>query len=223
MDFIAVSNLDVLAGVYEVRVQDYEGFLKKTNREWKDKPSFLLGGGHPVAGVSWGDAQAFCAWLTETERELGLIPEGARYRLPTDVEWSRLAGLMEEEGDDPAEKHLKKKDHFPWTGDGAWPPPSMSVNLDAGKIAEFNDSYSYTAPVATVEVNPSGVSGLGGNVSEWCEDAWPGADGERVYRGGSYLFFDQEALLTSARRHAAKEITRADLGFRCVLDFGSDS
>lgn len=223
MDFVPVTGFPILAGVHEVRVQDYEAFLKQTNRSWKDKPSFLLGGGHPVAGVSWEDAQAFCAWLTVKERGLGLIPEGAMYRLPTDVEWSRLAGLAEEEGGDPSERHLKKKEHYPWTGDGTWPPPSMSVNVDAGKIDGFNDSYAYTAPVAAVEQNPSGVSGLGGNVSEWCEDAWPGADTERVYRGGSYLYFDKEALLTSSRRHADKSITRADLGFRCVLQLEGDS
>jgi formylglycine-generating enzyme required for sulfatase activity len=223
MDFLPVEGLTVLAGAHEVRVQDYEVFLKKANRSWNDKPSFLLGGGHPVAGVSWKDAKAFCGWLTEVERELDLIPEGASYRLPTDIEWSRLAGLEDEAGANPAERHAKTKDHFPWTGDGTWPPPSMSVNLDASKIGEFSDSYAYTAPVATAEQNPSGVNGLGGNVSEWCEDPWPEASEERVYRGGSYLFFDKHALLTSARRHASEETTRADLGFRCVLDLGSGS
>ena len=222
MDFIPISDTSLLAGVYEVRVQDYEAFLKQTNRVWKDKPSFLLGGGHPAAGVSWEDAQAFCQWLTESERKLNLLPESAVYRLPSDAEWSRLAGLKEETGDDPAEKHLKNEEHFPWSGDGTWPPPSMSVNLDASKIAEFNDSYAYTAPVATVEQNPTGVSGLGGNVSEWCQDSWPGADEERVFRGGSYLFFDKQSLLTASRRHAPKTTTRADLGFRCVIDLGDE-
>lgn len=222
MDFVPITDTQILAGTYEVRVQDYEAFLKKTNRTWKDKPSFLLGGGHPAAGVSWEDAQAFCAWLTETEKAFKLIPEGASYRLPTDAEWSRLAGLMTEAGADPKEKHLKVEDHFPWTGDGTWPPPTMSVNLDASKINDFNDSYAYTAPVATGERNPTGVSGLGGNVSEWCQDSWPGEDGERVFRGGSYLIFSKESLLTSSRRHATVRTTRSDLGFRCVIDFGAN-
>jgi formylglycine-generating enzyme required for sulfatase activity len=39
-----------------------------------------------------------------------------------------------------------------------------------------------------------------------------------VIRGGSWLAYDKDALLTSARSHALKNTARADLGFRCVLD-----
>jgi formylglycine-generating enzyme required for sulfatase activity len=58
-------------------------------------------------------------------------------------------------------------------------------------------------------------------VSELCADAWPGAPEEHVIRGGSWLSFDKDAMLTSARSHALKNASRADLGFRCVLDFGA--
>ena len=61
-----------------------------------------------------------------------------------------------------------------------------------------------------------------GNVAEWCEDAWPGTPDARVIRGGSYLGFERDRLLTSAREHAAKANTRNDLGFRIVIDLGSN-
>ncbi|MBE2286893.1 MAG: SUMF1/EgtB/PvdO family nonheme iron enzyme [Prosthecobacter sp.] len=206
----------------ETSVRDFEAWLRDTGRSWPSRPSFLLGGNHPAASVSWEDATAFCAWLTERDRASKLIPANASYRLPRDTEWSTAAGLKSEQGADPAARHLGDKSHYPWTPKaGDWKPPTLAVNLDATKIPGTADSYSYTAPVNSSTPNALGLHEMGGNVSEWCVDAWPGAPEERVIRGGSWLAFDKDALLTSARSHALKNSSRADLGFRCVLDLGT--
>lgn len=206
----------------ETTVRDFEAWLRDTGRVWRGKPSWLLGGNHPAAGVSWEDATAFCAWLTERDRASKLIPASASYRLPSDVEWSLAAGLKNEPGADPAARHLSDKKHYPWTPKADdWLPPALSANLDATKIPGTADSYSYTAPVDSARPNVLGIFELGGNVAEWCSDAWPGATEERVIRGGSWLSFDKDALLASARAHALKNSARADLGFRCVLDLGT--
>ena len=49
---------------------------------WWSDPDFQ-GPRRPVVGVSWDDAAAYCAWLTETA--------GGRWRLPTEEEWERAA------------------------------------------------------------------------------------------------------------------------------------
>ncbi|MGV3664239.1 MAG: formylglycine-generating enzyme family protein, partial [Prosthecobacter sp.] len=212
----------VLICATETSVDNFQGWLTDTQKTWANKPSFLLGGTHPAAGVSWDDATAFCAWLTERDRASKLIPANASYRLPKDMEWSTAAGLKGETGADPAARHLGNKTHYPWTPlPDDWKPPMLSANLDATKIGGTSDSFSYTAPVDSARPNSLGLHELGGNVAEWCEDPWPGAPEERVIRGGSWLGSDKDALLTSARAHALKSSHRSDLGFRCVLDLGA--
>lgn len=211
----------VLICTTETSVEQFETWLADSKSTWS-KPSFLLGGSHPAAGVSWEQASAFCAWLTERDRASKLIPANASYRLPKDLEWSLAAGLKGETGADPAARHLADKTHYPWTPQpNDWKPPMLTANLDATKIAGTSDSFSYTAPVDNARPNALGLHEIGGNVAEWCEDAWPGAADERVIRGGSWLGFEKDALLTSARNHARKASTRSDLGFRCVLDLGA--
>ncbi len=43
-------------------------------------------------GVSWDDANEFCAWLTRTERARGSLATSQSYRLPSTNEWFALAG-----------------------------------------------------------------------------------------------------------------------------------
>ena len=51
----------VLFSVWDTRVQDYEVYIRETERPWKSvsdsRPAY------PVV-VSWDEATAFCAWLT---------------------------------------------------------------------------------------------------------------------------------------------------------------
>jgi formylglycine-generating enzyme required for sulfatase activity len=217
MEFTPLGD-KLLAGRTEVRVQDFETWLKSADRTWGKKPSFLLGGTHPASGLSWKDAHDFCDWLTKRDRTNKLIPASASYRLPADTEWSLMAGLKDEVGADPAARNGVTIKHYPWSAVGIFPPTSMTTNLDAANLPGFSDSYSYTAPVTAEAANEIGISGLGGNVSEWCADTWPGADTEHVIRGGSWLGFDKTQLLTSTRRHAASDSATPDVGFRIVLD-----
>lgn len=217
LTFVPLPGSTILFGSTEVRVQDYEAWLKTKGSTWENKAPFLSPD-HPAVGVTWDEAMAFCTWLTEQDRASKLIPANATYRLPADLEWSQAAGLTDETGADPAQRHEKAGRHFPWSAEGTFPPPSSSTNLDATRIEGYRDSYSYTAPVTTEVANAKGIQGLGGNASEWCQDPWPGAESERVIRGGSWLSRDQGQLRTGHRQHAPRDSRNNSIGFRLVLE-----
>jgi hypothetical protein len=191
---------------------------------------------HPVVGVSWEDAQAFCAWLTAKETAAGTLPRGAKYRLPTDAEWSTAVGLPTEPGATPEEKSGKNDVDFPW-GRG-WPPKGRAGNYadetfhakfppkktgtdrrmqDETWLNGYTDGYATTSPVGSFPANAHGLYDLGGNVREWCEDWWNAEQKDRVLRGASWINYDRSYLLSSGRIRPAPGGRGGSYGFRCVL------
>ena len=215
MKFLPIGSGPIMMGEHEVRVKDVENWLVAISKEREHKPSFAQAVDHPAVNISWQEATAFCVWLTSHEKTANTNGSAGVYRLPTDLEWSAAAGLKNEKGATPEARHLADKALFPWGT--TWPPPPLSANLDASHVEPYSDNYQYTAPVRSFKPNDLGFHDLGGNVSEWCEDAWPSTPGERVIRGGSWLSSQKADLLTSARQHLAEGKYKADLGFRVVF------
>lgn len=188
-------------------------------------PGFEQGEDHPVVCVSYLDAKAFCLWLTERERKIGLPRANQEYRLPFDVEWSRAVGNSK----------------YPW-GD-PWPPPPGAGNycgeeFDDGwnKIKDYNDGWKRTSPVGAFTSNTFGLSDLGGNAWEYCEDfyksdmntaeakaAWPaladdgGGNSYHVLRGGSWIVSGPVFLEAGCRGFESPTVRRDYSGFRVVL------
>jgi hypothetical protein len=212
MKFVPVPGTEALFCIWETRVQDYAVFAKQTDRE-VEQPYFSQGATHPVMNVSWDDAQAFCKWLTEAERQAGKIPEGARYRLPTDEEWSRAVGLSRESGTTPQARDGGIKGVYPWGNQ--WPPPREAGNYGGSLNV---DSFEKTSPAGSFAANKHGLYDLGGNVWEWCED-WDDADQDaRVLRGASWYSLIPDALLSSCRVNYTPSRHLGRFGFRVVLE-----
>jgi len=176
MRFLPVG--DVLMAVTETRRRDYAEYVKATNaRRPMQIPDQQKGGIFPAVGVDRNDARAFCAWLTQRDRELALISPTDRYRLPTDEEWSRAVGLPLERGKDPAERNGRIRGVYPWGYE--WPPPKGVDNLADETYAQKNgllniipkyvDRFPFLAAVSALPPNKKGFIGIAGNVSEWVD------------------------------------------------------
>ncbi len=238
--FVPVPGTDVLFSVWDVRMVDYAAYAAvtpKADDSWKTQERDGVPVGrepdHPVVGVSWEDAQAFCRWLTAKETIGGILPPGLRYRLPTDEEWSWAVGLPPEVGATPAEKSGENTVDFPWGKD--WPPTTIVGNYadetfhakfpkddkdktkDQPWIEGYTDRFATTSPVGSFPANAYGLYDMGGNVSQWCED-WLNAEHKyRVMRGASFINHSRGSLLSSSRGHAPASFHDNRSGFRCVL------
>ncbi len=119
-------------------------YQKQPGTSWK-KPGGLLqqDDTHPVVGVNWDDAQKFCEWLTERERQAGRLPAGSVYTLPTEAQWEfgnkAGTGLLDLVNPDDCAWHLENGDKT-------------------------------THPVGTRQPNAWGLYDMVGNVWEWCQD-----------------------------------------------------
>ena len=220
----------VLFSIWETRKQDYEAFAKETKREWK-YPGFEQGPTHPAVNMTWGDANAFCTWLTERERKAGRIGAEDTYRLPSDHEWSCAVGIGDRE--DPSAKPRRKnqgiQDVFPWGA--AWPPPTGIANLageeSAGKnigngppIPGFRDDFVHTAPVGSFAPSRDGLFDLAGNVGELCAEFYDADEQQnlfRVARGGAFVSQTESITRSSCRLSRREGHADRDTGFRPVL------
>jgi iron(II)-dependent oxidoreductase len=185
----------------EVSNAEYQRFVDATGHRsaFYGGHPFLSLDDRPVVGVSWDDANAFCAYY-------GL-------KLPSEKEYERAA-----RGTDGAP--------FPW---GAAPldPTRANGGSDTCCGGDDRDGYAMTAPVDSFAAgaSPDGVLNLVGNVWEWTRDFYAPYQGEappdiagtyRVLRGGAWN--SDPSHLTTTYRLAYDPDFRfaANGGFRCV-------
>ena len=152
---------------------------------------------HPVCGVVYEEAEAFCGWLSEIS--------GHRVDLPTEAQWEKAA-----RGTDGRE--------WPWGNE--FSPQKCNTREGGYGGVTLVDRFSEGS-------SPYGVLDMGGNVEEWTRDLYkpyPGGkavtDGfggvgqYRVIRGGHWEGGGD--LARCARRHGAW--AHSLVGFRILLE-----
>jgi formylglycine-generating enzyme required for sulfatase activity len=187
-------------------------------RNWK-APGYDVADDAPVTQITWNDACAYCAWLSEQDHRVPwyrsdgkggwqIAAQADGYRLPTEAEWEYAcrAGTTTQFsfGDDPA-----LMDKYGWYS---------------------KNSGGHTNPVALKLPNPFGLYDMHGNAEEWCQDwhggKWyeqspaddplgPSSGSYRVIRGGHWDSY--VSLCRSAYRgNLAPSFRSSHFGFRCL-------
>jgi formylglycine-generating enzyme required for sulfatase activity len=153
-------------------------FKGRFDSEARDKPldfgaPFNLAN-HPVVGVSWYEAVAFCRWLSQKS--------GYLVRLPTEAEWEKAARGVDGR-------------RYPW---GHAEDAANHCNM-----AESGIGATSAVGIFPAGASPYGVLDMSGNVWEWCSTIWSekaypfkvreewtpaylGRDVGRVLRGGAF-------------------------------------
>ncbi len=144
----------------------------------------------PRVGVSYYEAEAYCAWLSEQQR-VNHLAGAVRFYLPSEVQWEYAA--RGEEGRP-----------FPW---GSAEPGDDHANIE--------HLVGRTSPVGAYPQGqtPEGLWDMGGNVWEWTSSLYEPAGARRVLRGGGWV--DDGRYARAAYRYAFGPGGRFQgLGFR---------
>ena len=190
---------------------------------------------YPVVGVTWEQANAYCAWRTEYLLK-GLGPAARyvqRYRLPTEAEWEFAA-------------RGKDQNEFPWDNDAAASGKGCyyaNFKPDNGNYTK--DGNLITSRVGIYSANSNGLYDMAGNVAEWTSTIYTEAGVEAMndinpqlkynaaqedpyrlkrksVRGGSWK--DPESYIRSAWRTAEyQNQPRSYIGFRCVRSLANST
>ncbi len=182
----------------------------------------------PVVGVTWEQADAYCAWRSaKYKAEGGCSKIGFEgYRLPTEAEWEFAA------------RNGRSELTYPWYSNKTHTADGLAhANFRASK-----DLKDLMSPVATFLPNRFGLYDMAGNVAEWTTTTFtesvdrmsdevnpdfsyravladPKILKRKIIKGGSW----KDATVKSGDRSVEyQDKGRSFIGFRCVRNWSFD-
>lgn len=200
------ANTVTLQDGRSLRVQTHE----VTVSEWQachdagicelDFSNKVRGAEYPATGLSYPDAMQFIAWINRQS--------DAGWRLPTAAEWIELSSEVM-----PAQ-----------------PAPIFtdpSLTWASAYLTEANRTGRALRPSGAFSTTSSGITDLDGNVWEWTQDCYAGADGQEpvdparcpaFIMGGEHEAVMSYLVRDPARGGCAVGAPPAHLGMRLVSD-----
>ena len=190
---------------------------------------------YPVVGVSWEQANAYCAWRTDylLRGMRGQAKYIQRYRLPSEAEWE-FAARGREGG------------KFPWdSNDTKSDKGCYYANYKPGEGNYTQDGNLITSRCGIYSANSNGLYDMAGNVAEWTSTIYteagilqmsdinpdlqyraakedPYSLKKKAIRGGSWK--DPVRYIQGATRsYEYQNESRSYIGFRCVRSFSGIS
>ncbi len=191
-------------GKHEVTFDEYDQFVELTASSYSPKYQNWGRGRRPVIHVSWEDAKAYAAWLSQVT--------GKFYRLPSEAEWEYAArnGSNQETWAGTSEES-ELGNYAVYGGDktaevGSKQPNEFGLYDLSGNVYEWVEDCWHE------------------NYQKAPEDgsAWREANGgdciQRVIRGGAWNYNDPEFLRSSNRDRFTPDFRLSFLGFRLAQD-----
>ena len=164
-------------------------------RQWDDKNFGKSNPNHPVVGISWYEASAYCEWLfqnwnilSESKANSSLKPHAIR--LPLETEWVTAAGGEEPEG------------RYPWDETGK-ETTSLKEVLRRSNINDNEIGHTTSVNVYTLGKSPFGVMDMAGNVWEWQVNYRNEKENWLGLRGGSWTRNHSYARVAISHYHPA--------------------
>ena len=182
-------------GRYPVTFEQYDHFCRETGREQPLDRGWGRGR-RPVINVSWHDAAAYCAWLSERT--------GASYRLPSEAEWEYACRA----GTTTA---YSWGDAFDANRANAWSELGRTTDVDAYQPNGWglHDMHGNVWEWCE-DVWHGNYTGAPEDGSAWVRDRDPD---RRVLRGGSWIEIPR-SIRSADRFRGAPESRYYGAGFR---------
>jgi len=209
---VTFTNLFAI-GVHEVTFAQWEACVAGGGCEGRPSDNGWGGGNRPVINVSWGDAQAYAAWLSQKT--------GFNYSLPSEAQWEYAA-----RGGEVSALQGGSTTALCAFANGA----SVASGLRWANQDCTDPASDRTLPVGTLSPNGFGVKDMIGNVAEWTLDCntlnlrdaptdgradQRGSCNQRSVRGGSW-FSGPSDLRFAARLMQRRGDSNDFTGFRVV-------